>query len=43
MFPPTPTQEMAARDASAENDKEPLIAIPNMAPMNKVRLNIHLQ
>jgi hypothetical protein len=42
-FPPTPTLEMAARDASATNDKEPPIAIPNTPPMNNVRLNDHLR
>ena len=43
MFPPTPMLEIAARDASATNVKEPPIAIPNTPPMNNVRLNDHLR
>jgi hypothetical protein len=42
IFPPTPTLETAVSDASAMNVPEPPIAIPNILPMNNVRLNGHL-
>ena len=41
-MPPTPTLEAAASDASAVNVSEPAIAIPNILPINSVRLNDHL-
>jgi hypothetical protein len=43
IFPPTPTPEAAASAASATNVRELPIAIPNMLPMNRVRLNDHLR